>query len=786
MQEQSNHRRKTIGVLIDWSVDPFQQMFLDGVLDFTAAAGMSCIVFEGGSLNSPYQYELQRNAVFQLAVGKEIDGLVILSASIGLFVGRQGLIPFWEQFRSKPVVSVSMEAGAIPSVLIDNRTGMRELMLHLIDRHGFRRFAFAKGPERNQDSQERWEVCAEVLREREIPIDPRLVYPGDFSIGSGMEAVRFFLDSGAGKIDVIVAFDDGMAIGVLRELAKRNIRVPDQIAITGVNNIDLSPHLTPSLTTVKLPIFTQGWTAAKLIQDLMEGRSVPPKTYLSTKLLVRESCGCVSHSASVLEGVEADARRFTTAGIPPLKEQFPVIHDIFQSHLPPEIHAEDDRTIPSSADGLAGQSGRGNLQATVKLFDGISSRSELENLDYDTFQNMLYDLWRNRTIVSAGGAAAVADEDLLFQSVMKLGHKVVQRQWNRINEFLQERQRLDLVCELLVFSDVPRQMDVLAKRLPDLGIGSCYLSLYRNDPGTDHRNAVCMLGVRDLQRLDSGVEGMVFPSSQLIPDDFLSGEKQRLMIVEPLKDFGFILFEIGPGSSQFSAFLGDIVSSALQGALLFGELEHQRDGLTQNLETMRKAMAGFIQTMAATVEARDPYTAGHQRRVSDLARSIAQEMKLPSAQIEGVRMAGIIHDLGKIYVPAEILNRAGILDDIEMSMIKKHPQVAYDILKNINFPWPIADIVYQHHERLNGSGYPNKLKVDAICLEARILAVADVVEAMSSRRPYREALGVEKALEEIIKHKGILYDPAVVDACVDLVRNKGYKFRATGFFNSSN
>jgi HD-GYP domain-containing protein (c-di-GMP phosphodiesterase class II) len=148
-------------------------------------------------------------------------------------------------------------------------------------------------------------------------------------------------------------------------------------------------------------------------------------------------------------------------------------------------------------------------------------------------------------------------------------------------------------------------------------------------------------------------------------------------------------------------------------------------------------------------------------------------------------MAGIIHDLGKIYVPAEILNRPGILDDIEMSMIKKHPRVAYDIMKNINFPWPIADIVHQHHERLDGSGYPNKLKADTICLEAKILAVADVVEAMSSRRPYREALGVEKALEEINKHKGTLYDPSAVDACVDLFRDKGYKLRTTGYFSAS-
>jgi HD-GYP domain-containing protein (c-di-GMP phosphodiesterase class II) len=156
-------------------------------------------------------------------------------------------------------------------------------------------------------------------------------------------------------------------------------------------------------------------------------------------------------------------------------------------------------------------------------------------------------------------------------------------------------------------------------------------------------------------------------------------------------------------------------------------------------------------------------------------------MSLPASQVEAVRMAGIIHDLGKIYIPAEILNRAGVLDEIEWSMIQRHPKVAWDVLKNIDFPWPIAEIVYQHHERLNGKGYPQKLKGDGIRLEAKILAVADVVEAMSSHRPYREALGIEKALEEINKHKGTLYDTKAVDICTELFRIKGYKFRTTDF-----
>jgi len=195
-----------------------------------------------------------------------------------------------------------------------------------------------------------------------------------------------------------------------------------------------------------------------------------------------------------------------------------------------------------------------------------------------------------------------------------------------------------------------------------------------------------------------------------------------------------------------------------------------------SLAKLRKAMGGIIQAMSLTIETRDPYTSGHQRRVADLARSIAHEMGLPEDQVDGLRMAGIVHDLGKIAVPAEILSKPTKLSNIELALIKVHPQTSYDILKDIDFPWPVAEIVFQHHERMDGSGYPRGLKGDEIFLEARILMVADVVEAMASHRPYRPALGIDKALEEISQNKGILYDPEVVEVCLRLFRNKGYRF----------
>ncbi len=187
-------------------------------------------------------------------------------------------------------------------------------------------------------------------------------------------------------------------------------------------------------------------------------------------------------------------------------------------------------------------------------------------------------------------------------------------------------------------------------------------------------------------------------------------------------------------------------------------------------------MGGIIQAISGTVEIRDPYTAGHQRRTADLARAIAREMGLAEDLRDGLRMAGSIHDLGKVAIPAEILSKPTKLTDLEYHLIQDHPQIGHDILKDIEFPWPVAEIILQHHERIDGSGYPRGLKGDEILWEARILTVADVVEAMASYRPYRPALGIDKALEEISKNSGILYDPKVVDACLRLFKNKGYVF----------
>jgi len=205
------------------------------------------------------------------------------------------------------------------------------------------------------------------------------------------------------------------------------------------------------------------------------------------------------------------------------------------------------------------------------------------------------------------------------------------------------------------------------------------------------------------------------------------------------------------------------------------ELVSSQQKLEKTLEKLRKALGGTIQAMALTVETRDPYTAGHQRRVSNLACAIAREMGISSNQIQGIHFAGIIHDIGKISVPGEILSKPGRISENELGIIKEHPRTGYNILKTVDFPWPIAQIVLQHHEKIDGSGYPDGISGENILIESRILSVADVIEAMSSHRPYRPTLGVDMALREIQQNRGVLYDSGVVDACLKLFNERGYR-----------
>ena len=206
------------------------------------------------------------------------------------------------------------------------------------------------------------------------------------------------------------------------------------------------------------------------------------------------------------------------------------------------------------------------------------------------------------------------------------------------------------------------------------------------------------------------------------------------------------------------------------------EIKKLRDSHEHSEKRMEAALIETIKAISLTTEKRDPYTAGHQNRVSMLATAIARELDLSEDRIKGVQLGSLIHDIGKIYIPSEILNRPGKLTDPEFQLIKSHSQVGFDIIKDIQFPWPVAEMIHQHHERLDGSGYPQGLKGDEIIFEAQIIAVADVMEAVSSHRPYRPALGIEEGISVIKASSGTHYNPEIVDLCIKLILEKKFSF----------
>ncbi len=298
------------------------------------------------------------------------------------------------------------------------------------------------------------------------------------------------------------------------------------------------------------------------------------------------------------------------------------------------------------------------------------------------------------------------------------------------------------------------------------------------------------------------LEGLVAPSAEAVVGGHHAeeaGETGRMLVVEDIAATGPLTWRARALECGYrsAVVLPLVVSNRQLGSLnIFsaeignfnagevGTLRELADDLAFGIATLRargrelesarkleKSLEDTVRAVATTIEVRDPYTAGHQLRVSRLARAIALEMGLAEARIAGVQRGAEIHDIGKIQIPAEILNRPGKIGKLEMEMIRTHPQIGYDILRGIDFPWPIATMILQHHERMDGSGYPNQMKGEEILLEARIIAVADVVEAMTSHRPYRAALGIEAALDEIRRGSGTRYDPEVVAACVKLLQS---------------
>jgi HD-GYP domain-containing protein (c-di-GMP phosphodiesterase class II)/DNA-binding LacI/PurR family transcriptional regulator len=772
MQKTGGSRRKTIGLLMDWASE-YQMRIVFGAVDAAKKFDVNLVVVEGGCIESPLEYESQRNSLYQLVNPDNVDGLIVLSASINRHANPVQLKRFLDGFRPLPTVCISQEVEGYGLVGIDN-TGLVKLVEHLVEYHHFRRFALVTGPKYNQDSEVRKATIQAILSRYGIVIDERLVARGDFSQPSGEKAAQMLLKQGKPDFDVVMAFNDGMAFGVLDTLQAAGIRVPQDVAVVGFDNLEVSAYSSPPLTTVNQSLYEQGMQAVELVMEIIQGTAKTDRRYPATRLMIRESCGCYSQATQV-RMVEAKGCSETTMGEVFKRHKTTIVDAVFAKTNPIVAGRKDidlkniiRRILNGLQDAILDRQEHALLKLCGELFQETIALDESIFLWEDIISEIRINLLQFTGDVNV----RTHIENLLHQLRIIVCEKAVERQRIIYNESIQSNLALnDINGELYqVDYSLERLMRVVGEKLPQMGFSAFYLDQYlfdENDP--DLRQLLLVHNKMGPVSMD---QKWTY-SGKLAPDAYFADGMQHAVLVTLLqlsdRKFGLLGTEISLHNMVIYGELRRNLGSTLniitseKEKLQVSEEEHLR-----NLMETKRNMEEFIRTILLTVEMRDPYTAGHQSKVADIATAIAGKMGLSPEVIEGIRMAGIVHDLGKIFVPSEILNRPGRLNPVEFALIKEHPKAAYEILKNLKFPWPIARIILQHHERLDGSGYPYGLKGDAICLEAKIIAVADVVEAMAAHRPYRPALGIEAALMEIKKNQGVLFDPDVVRACIEL------------------
>ncbi len=778
----SANNRLTVGFLIDHTDSQYQFGILQGVSDFAQNRNINLICLEGGLLNPDAEgnFRCERNILYKLATEHRLDGLIILSDSVGIRLDDKALFRFRESFRSLPVVFVGRSHPKVPSIVIDSFCGMREMILHLIEKHKYRSFGFIKGLSGSYHAEVRYCAFKEVLTEYHIPVDNDLVYNGDYLENSGTLAVRHMLSSKK-RPEVIVSCNDEMAISAIRELEHQGFHVPEDIAVVGVDDIPKCSTTKPPMTTVRQPLQREGWSAMSLLINILDGsfsenNKIPLITTLGSRLIVRESCGCnIAHDLSKTTACSDQENNQNPFNSTSLDQHRKLIVSFLQG-ISYDRHFKDENEM---ADELitsflkAGQTRNEDIfLSSWRNFLNINLHLEVDEV---IICRMLQQL-RN-SICECGFSPSTGDH-LFWPAMSMLELKALKLTRKTCNNAMREEFVLNQLRDQLDMRlDQKKILDILYHNLIELGIKSAYMSLYEQSENTNIARLV--LAYSEEVRYPLPNDGLAFPSELLIPDSFFFTNERFSFMVEALiygeKQVGFLILDMNNHINSIHTGIRRIVNNIYRSIDMVDAIQYQQNELISSIEKLKETLEGIIKTLSITVANKDPYTAGHQRRVAGLSMAIGRELALDENHLQEIRVAALLHDIGKIFIPAEILNKPGDLKPIEFELIKQHAEEGYNTLKNIEFPWPIAEIVFQHHERCDGSGYPRELTHAQILPAARIISVADVVEAITSMRPYRAALGIDVAIEEIKKYKGSRYDPEVVDATLKLIQSDGFE-----------
>jgi DNA-binding LacI/PurR family transcriptional regulator len=474
---RSRSPRPTLGFLVDWLEEDYQQAVFSGIVDTAVQRDCNLLCFAGGALKSPHRLGLERNFVYDLAGPDTVDAVLVMGGSVGQAVGLDGIRQFCENYRPLPICSIALEIPNVPSVLVDNARGMHDAILHLIMHHGFRRLAFIRGPETNDEAERRFLVYREVLQQHSIAFDPDLVRVGDFQRSSGIAATRELCETRPRRFDAILAASDTMALGAMDALAELGIRVPEDVAVVGFDDVVEARFASPPLTTVRQPLYEQGARATESVLGQLKGERCALRSTLLTEIVLRRSCGCFSQSAMAYQDSLIPFERLTS------------VHTV-----------EQVRPLALSAMQHAARGLRvSGFDWNSRLFDALVR--DLEGGEQPEFLSQLEDLLRQDTAKGSDASAwhdvltalrgqllpclpiqhamrSVAESllqhaRLLVTSVVErvhVQHRLEAEQWVRVLSETNEA--------VITTFDINALTRSVADQLPHLGIQSCYLALF--------------------------------------------------------------------------------------------------------------------------------------------------------------------------------------------------------------------------------------------------------------------------------------------------------------------
>ncbi|APR77997.1 transcriptional regulator, LacI family protein [Minicystis rosea] len=633
-----------IGLLVDWLEDNYQNTVVSGVADAARELGVDLVCFTGGVLRAR---AAQRNSAYDLAGPANVDGLLVMSGTLANTVGPDALARFCERYRPLPLCSIAVALPGVPSVLVDNAAGMRELLLHLVEDHGYRRLAFIRGPEANAEAERRFGVFRDVLAEHDLGLDPELVVAGDFQREASAAAVGRLLDERPRAFDVIVAASDPMALGALDALGARGLRVPEDVAVAGFDDVEEARFATPPLTTVRQPLYEQGHRAVETLLAMLAGRDVPLQITLRTELCTRRSCRCARRGArrgahretmSLGSGFEVSfaARRATA-----IAEVSRALH----ATAPEREHA----TAEAVVEAFSAELGGGAHGALVAAFEQAWARSFAAGVDPSAWQAAISAL-RHEAIrsIDASNAELCARAEDLLHDLRDVAAETADAARAQQRLAVERRARdLGSTSEALAANfDVVALARAAVSHLPRLGIESCYLSLY--DHTEPHGESARLVLAYDAAReADAAPSGLVFPARQLAPRGALP-ERRATFVLAPLcfddDQLGFVLLEMGPREGTIYEALREQLSAALKGAILVREVVEKDRERQRLLDALEKRARELEEANRAIRENQEKLlTSEKLASLGRLTASIVHEMNTPLAAVRAALV-----DLGKL------------------------------------------------------------------------------------------------------------------------------------------